>query len=184
MDKKSFEKGLDNFLAGDLEEDQLAKLEAYAGTSSEAAKELLQVKQLNKLLKETALQHREQRCPVDLSKAVMGKVGSRKAPVFVRFRLAYAVGFVLVLVAASYHFAFRGQEKKVLGQRPVASLSHISSELNRFRQKNQQDIDSLSLGSLMSRTISSKETSFRFSIPSRPIFIQIQKIKTKHNERS
>jgi len=182
MDRKSFEKGLDSYLAGELEENQLAELKEYAGTSSAAASELAQVKQLKKSLEETASQYREQRCPVDLSKEVMGKVESRKTPVFIRFRLAHAAGFaiVLVLAAAYYHFAFQGQGKKVIGQSPVASLSHISSELSHFRQKNRQDIDSLSLSSLMSRTVSPKEASFRFSIPSKPVFMGLQKLKTEN----
>ena len=142
LTRDDFEKKLNRLLTGELSDDQLAALEAYAAQDAGAAGELDQARLLQAALNRSVRDYRQTAYPGNLAAEVQPRAPAMPFNTLRRRRWAYALTAALVVVSSLVVWMHnRPTEIRVAVFQPSFTvIADIGRELNEFKAANSRHL--------------------------------------------
>jgi hypothetical protein len=184
LTSNEFEKKLNQLLAGELPDDQLADLEDFAAQDIRADRKLDQVKNLQVALHQSAREYRRTTYPGNLAAEIQARAPARPIGTIRRRRWAFALAATLVVISSLVLILRdRPAENRVAAIQPsLTDMADINRGLSEFKMAHSRHLADWSKRATLEvpNPGAIKITGLR--IPDRPTMCGLTGIRSKNQE--
>ncbi len=182
LTRKEFENKLDQLLAGELPDDQLADLEDLAARDLKAARELDRVKNLQAALRRDTRDYRQMTYPGDLAKDVLDRIRPQPALRHRSWSFAMAATAVVVVALVLILQINPPSDRISVVYPSLTVMADINKELSEFKITYNRQLAGWSRQASLAVPLPGAIQFSGLKMPSRPTIENTQR-STPHNSK-